>query len=347
MFYIFVKNKAFRGIIIETRKVQQTGGSTYIISLPKTWADKVGIKTGSRLSLYPQPDGKLIIDPVHDAPPVKKCQIDVTGRMGDILKRDIIAAYLVGSDIIEIKADRILADQKNIIREMCYKLIGPEIIEETAKKVVIQDLLNPDEISIKKSVRRMFLISNSMHMDAIKAIKALDTDLALDIDHRDDDVDRLFLLTAKQYRAVLRGAKLPDAADASIDEYHDLRMAAGPIERIADHARKIARVTFLLKQPIPDDVMDMIERTSDLSRKIVEDAIDSLYNFDVDLANQVIERVAKMEPLLTHLYEASFRIESHEAIVALGTVVDSIDRTADYGANVAEIAINSAMARQK
>ena len=267
--------------------------------------------------------------------------------MGDILKRDIIAAYLVGSDIIEIKADRILSDQKSIIREMCYKLIGPEIIEETAKKVVIQDLLNPDEISIKKSVRRMFLISNSMHMDAIRAIKTLDTDLALDVDHRDDDVDRLFLLTAKQYRAVLRGAKLPDVSEASIDEYHDLRMAAGPIERIADHARKIARVTFSLKHPIPDDIMDMIEKTSDLSRKIVEDAIDSLYGFDVDLANQVIERVAKMAPLLTRLNEASLKIESHETIVALGIVVDSIDRTADYGANVAEIAINSSMARLK
>lgn len=288
-----------------------------------------------------------MIDPIHDSPPVKRCQIDVTGRMGDVLKRDIIAAYLVGSDIIEIRSDRILADQKNIIREMCYKLIGPEIIEETAKKVVIQDLLNPDEISIKKSVRRMFLISNSMHIDAIRAIKTLDADLALDIDNRDDDVDRLFLLTAKQYRAVLRGAKLPDASEASIDEYHDLRMAAGPIERIADHARKIARVTFSLDQPIPDDIMEMIERTSDLSRKVVEDAIDALYNFDVDLANQVIERVSKMAPLLTRLNEASLKLESHAAIVALGTVVDSIDRTADYGANVAEIAINSSMARQK
>ncbi len=267
--------------------------------------------------------------------------------MGDVLRRDIIAAYLVGSDIIEIKAERILADQKNVIREMCYKLIGPEIIEETAKMVVIQDLLNPDEISIKKSVRRMFIISNSMHIDAIRSIKTLDTDLAVDIGQRDDDVDRLSLLTAKLYRAVLRGAKLPDASDASIDEYHDLRMAAGPIERVADHARKIARVTFSLKQPIPEELMDMIEKTSELSRKIVEDAIDSLFSFDVDLANHAIERANKMAPLMDKLYEESLKIDSHETIIALGTVLDSIDRTADYGANIAEIAINSAMAKQK
>lgn len=297
------------------------------------------------MTLQPQPDGKLVLDPIRDSPPVRKVQIDVTGRMGDVLIRDMIAAYLAGSDIIEVKADRILAEQKNIIRSMCYKLIGPEIIEETAKKVIIQDLLNPDEISIKKSVRRMYLISNSMHMDAIKAIKTLDTDLALDVSQRDDDVDRLFLLIAKQFRSILRGARLPDAAETSIDEYHDLRMAAGPIERIADHARKIAKITTTLDAPIPDDIMEMIEVTSEMSRKIVEDAIDALYNFDVELANQVIDRVSEMSPMIHKLNEAISKINSYGSVVALGTVVDSIDRTGDYGSNIAEIAINCAMSR--
>lgn len=265
--------------------------------------------------------------------------------MGDALIRDMIAAYLAGSDIIEVKADRILAEQKNIVRSMCYKLIGPEIIEETAKKVVIQDLLNPDEISIKKSVRRMYLISNSMHIDEIKAIKTLDADLALDVDQRDDDVDRLFLLIAKQFRSILRGARLPDAAETSIDEYHDLRMAAGPIERIADHARKIAKVTSSLNEPIPDDIMEMIESTSELSRKVVEDSIDALYNSDVDLANQVIDRVARMSPMINKLNASILKIKSYGTVVALGTVVDSIDRTGDYGSNIAEIAINSAMSK--
>lgn len=297
------------------------------------------------MTLQPQPDGKLVIDPIHDTPPVRKIQIDVTGRMGDDLIRDMIAAYLVGSDIIEVKADRILAEQKNIIREMCYKLIGPEIIEETAKKVVIQDLLNPDEVSIKKSVRRMYLISNSMHMDAIKAIKTMDTDLALDVDQRDDDVDRLFLLISKQFRAILRGARLPDAAETSIDEYHDLRMAAGPIERIADHARKIAKITTALDGPIPDDIMEMIEKASEISRKIVEDSIDALYNSDVLLANKVIDRVSKLSPMIDKINGSILKMNSYGSIVALGTVVDSIDRTADYGSNIAEIAINSAMSR--
>lgn len=330
-------------MVIEIRKVQQTGGSTYIVSLPKQWADKVGIRTGSRLSLSPQPDGKLVIDPIQDTPPIRKTQIDVTDRMGEVLIRDIIAAYLVGADILEIKSERMLAEQKSIIREMCYKLIGPEIIEETGKKVVIKDLLNPNEISIKKSVRRMFLLSNTMQKDAIRALKTNDKDLALDVIQRDDDVDRLFLLTAKQFRAVLKGTKLPDTSETSIDEYHDLRMAAGPLERIADHAQKIANMAMHMNYAIPDNIMEMIEKASEANRQIVEDAVESLYNHDAELANKVIEREHALKPKINRLDQYILKIESHEAIVALGIVMDSIERTGDYGANIAEIAINSAM----
>lgn len=91
-----------RGIIIETRKVQQTGGSTYIISLPKQWAEKVGIKTGTRVSIQAQPDGKLLINPVIEGRSIKTKRIDVTGCGAKALERDIIAAYLHGYDMIEL-----------------------------------------------------------------------------------------------------------------------------------------------------------------------------------------------------------------------------------------------------
>ncbi|ADI74607.1 phosphate uptake regulator, PhoU [Methanohalobium evestigatum Z-7303] len=328
---------------MESRKVQQTGGSTYIISLPKKWAEKVRIKSGSQVFLQQHPDGTLVIDPVSESSPVQKKERDITGKMGEVLTRDIIAAYLAGFDIIELKSKRILAEQKNVIRDVCYKLIGPEIIEETSKSVIIQDLLNPNEVSIKKSVKRMFLISNSMHKDAIRALKTKDSDLAMDVIHRDDEVDRLFLLISKQFRAVLRGAQLPDTAETSIDEYHDFRMTASPLERIADHARKIAKVAYNMDFSITQDSMDLIENASDTSRKIVENSINALYDSNVELANQVIDQGDQMREQVTKINETLLKLDSHEAIVALGTVADSIDRIGDYGANIAEISINSAM----
>ena len=62
---------------MEIRKVQQTGGSTYIISLPKPWAEKVGIKPGSRVGVQPQPNGKLLISSEIDTKPLRKKLINI------------------------------------------------------------------------------------------------------------------------------------------------------------------------------------------------------------------------------------------------------------------------------
>ncbi|MCD4822541.1 MAG: phosphate uptake regulator PhoU [Methanococcoides sp.] len=330
---------------IETRKVQQTGGSTYIVSLPKKWAEGAGIKTGSQVTLLPRPDGSLTIAPMDsETSAQKKNVIDVSNHAGDELIRTLIAAYLSGSDLIELRANRIQAEQKKTIRNVCYKLIGPEIIEETAKTVLIQDLLNPNEVSIKKSVRRIFLISNSMLKDAIQALKTHDHDLAIDVVERDDEVDRLFLLISKQFRAVLRGKRVPDASETTIDEYHDLRLAASSLERIADHAAKIAAIVPTLEIQIPAETMDLIETSTEASSKMVEDAIEALYTQNTELANMVISRADDTKVKINALDASLLTLESPESIVALGTVADSLDRIGDYGSNIAELAINLSMA---
>ena len=47
---------------METRKVQLSGGTTYTISLPKSWAEEQGIESGSLVSIHPNGDGPLLVD---------------------------------------------------------------------------------------------------------------------------------------------------------------------------------------------------------------------------------------------------------------------------------------------
>ncbi len=42
---------------MEMRKVQVTGGSTYIVSLPKRWATEVGVKPNDTVGIVPQVTG--------------------------------------------------------------------------------------------------------------------------------------------------------------------------------------------------------------------------------------------------------------------------------------------------
>lgn len=332
-----------RGINIETRKVQQTGGSTYIISLPKQWAEKVGIKTGMRVYIQAQPDGKLLINPILEGRSIKTKRIDVIGCGSKALERDIIAAYLHGYDRIELFSERILVEQKQTIRRVCYKLIGPEITEESSNCVVIQDLLNPNELPIKKGVQRMFLIALSMQKDAVRAFKTIDHDLALDVNQRDDEVDRLYLLISKQFRSILCGGGMPDSTETNIEEYHEFRMAASPLERIADHAQKIANVASKLQEPVNDTVMEELEKLNAAYMELVKQSVEALFEANTSLANQVIDSVDNMRAWAEKLRESILKLESHEIMISLGTVVDSLSRIGDLSSNIAEIAINMAI----
>ena len=48
---------------MDLRRIQITGGSSYMITLPKDWADTVGLKKNDTVGLQPQPDGSLVLYP--------------------------------------------------------------------------------------------------------------------------------------------------------------------------------------------------------------------------------------------------------------------------------------------
>ncbi len=303
----------------------------------------MGIETGMRVSIQAQPDGKLLINPIIEGRSIKTKRIDVGGCGAKALERDIIAAYLHGYDRIELFSKRILVEQKQTIRKVCYKLIGPEITEESSNCVVIQDLLNPNELPIKKGVQRMFLIAVSMQKDAVRAFKTIDHDLALDVSQRDDEVDRLYLLISKQFRSILCGGGVPDSTETNIEEYHEFRMAASPLERIADHAQKIANVASKLQEPVNYKVMVELEKLNAAYMELVEQSVEALFEANTSLANQVIDSVEKMCAWAEKLRESTLKLKSHEIMILLGAVIDSLSRIGDLSSNIAEIAINMAI----
>ncbi|MGA9140347.1 MAG: PhoU domain-containing protein [Methanocella sp.] len=328
---------------METRKVQVTGGTTLIVSLPKSWANKVNLKGGEEVSLIPQSDGSLAVR-ARNVPEVHYTKtIFIEGKDGDNLVREIIGAYIAGYNSIELKANKILARQRDTVRKTVNMLIGPEIIEETSDKIVLQDVLNPAQLPVKKSIKRMFMIASHMQENAITALKDKDFDLAKDVEERDSEVDKLFLLVSKQFRMVMRDISIADKFDMSMEEHLDMRLSSYPLERIGDHASKICHMVIQIGyKPIPEEIVRDIEDVNRLSMKTVEDAVDALFKKNINQANtalalrvDVTERIRKIEESLPRL--------NSDVSVPLGIILDSIDRVCDYGCNIAETAINSAV----
>jgi hypothetical protein len=73
-------------------------------------------------------------------------------------------------------------------------------------------------------------------------------------------------------------------------------------------------------------------------------AMDALSKLDTKLAEEAIEAKNKQIPILQSLDAATLELDAHIAL-PVNCIVNSIDRIADYGMNIAEVAINLAIAQ--
>ena len=331
---------------METRKVQLTGKSSYTVSLPKAWATQIGLREQSEVGITTLPDGSLRVTPKDSVKPKERRIFNIEGLFEDALARQMIAIYITGFDTFELRAPQIRSDQRKTIRDMSYRLIGMEVVEETAKSVVIQDLVSANELQIKKSIRRMHLIAESMFADAIQSLLKSDIDLANDVALRYRDVDRHYLLILKRLQAM---AKTPFAADSDINASESLEyyLTAVSLERIADHATKIAHcVQPVTGGSVPSEILDSISEASKRSNNIMQLAMDALSKLDPKLAEKAIETKCSLIPVLKRAETMALDLDAHAAL-PIHCIVTSIDRVADYSINIAEVALNLAVAKSE
>lgn len=330
----------------EIRRVQKTGASTLTVSLPKDWVDSAGLKAGDQVSMSVQLDGTIILDTKMDRrKEVLRKEIWTDGEeSAEHLTRKLIGAYLVGYNVIEVRSkDRMEPEAKSAIREFSRLAIGPEVVEETANSVIMHDLSDPVELPQEKCVRRMHLIVRSMHADAIEALCEEDRGLAEDVIDRDTDVDRLYWMAVKQNNLIARDRRLGDKMGIDIFQSNDLMLVARGIERIGDHAVRIAR-NALLSAEDEDRLLDAAEirKLSVESMRVLEKGMDSLFRKDVHMANQVIDDGREVVKLCERLGQTA-RVKSSREAIIINMVMDSIIRSTMYAIDIAEIAINGAM----
>ncbi|MFC6835524.1 phosphate uptake regulator PhoU [Halomarina ordinaria] len=327
---------------METRKVQVTGGSTYTVSLPKSWATDNGISAGSVVEFYPEEDS-LLLTPKGDEERTEG-SLDITNLEGEELMRAVVTMYVSGFDIITLETGRVTAAQRRSIREAAQRLVGLEVIGETGDNVVLQDLLDSSELSITNAITRMRLVSLSMLADALTALIEDDDDLAQDVVERDDDVDRLWALVSRVFRSVLRDPGTATDVGLSREVCFDYHSSARQLERIADHATKIA-IHALELGAVPEEAAERLTTLQADATDITERAMDALLEEDTSranrLANDARERVDEVDQTAREVDQAIRELDPQQAQL-LGLVVDSLTRSADYGGNIAEAALQKA-----
>ncbi|MBD3214732.1 MAG: AbrB/MazE/SpoVT family DNA-binding domain-containing protein [Candidatus Lokiarchaeota archaeon] len=329
---------------IETRKVQQTGGSSYIISLPKPWIEKNKIEKKDTLGILAQPDGNLLITPKINSEDILKNKEIIADEYKDynFLFRVLIGTYIMGFSKITLKSSKKFEPFiRDCVINFTQIAIGPEIIEETNTYIVIKDLLNPKEMPFDKTLKRMYILAESMHEDSIRALKTKNKELAEEVIKRDDDIDRLHWLIGRQSNIVLRDIILSQKMGITLEDANHYQLMSRFLERIADHAVKIAKnVLILLEKGVEKELVEKISAASRIATELLNKSLDARMNKDIRMANNNIESVNK---LVNACEGISTDSNGHhvETSIATSYIVESIRRTGEYSGDISELIINN------
>ncbi|MBS3816354.1 MAG: phosphate uptake regulator PhoU [Candidatus Thermoplasmatota archaeon] len=330
----------------ESRKVQITGGSTYIVSLPKSWVKEKEIEAGDSLVLSQRKDGSIIVNPEREYE--KKANhrvVDITDKDQESLIRELIGIYIAGYTKIELKAkDEIKSELRRTIMEFTRMVIGPEVIQESEKRIILKDMIDPSEFSQRKGLRRMYLIVKKMHEDAVKTLKTGNMELARDVIERDGDIDRLYWMITKHYNMLQANPRLIESMQISKERSLSYMLVSRAMERIGDHAVRIAENSKKLKEGFDGELVKDIEEKSELALEILDESAEAYFEEDLSQANHAIEMKEELAEMDASLIK-KIKEKDKENVTPLSYILESLSRTGSYATDISEISINYMMTK--
>lgn len=325
---------------METRKIQQVGGGTYTVSIPVQWANDHDIEAGNTAYLYTHRDGSLVVrwnEKEHSELATTDIELDDTAP--EAAERMLVAAYSAGFKRIQLRNSEGLSSAQRRAIDTCTRgLTGVEITEESTHHVTVQGLLDASDVSIRQSTIQLQYITLSMYEAALDFFTGETTE-SEHIITRDDEADRIFHLITRHFnRSLLDLAEL-DQLGITRPQLFEYYVTARQLERIADHAAKIARCVQQTEYTVSEELVTESRAIGENARQVVEDASGAVINGETtEMAHSALEDCEHVVQASRNL-DRSLPDRPPEEAYVLTRVLDSIIRTAEYGGNIAEIAL--------
>jgi phosphate uptake regulator len=332
----------------ETRKIQFTGKSSYIVSLPKQWIMELGLKQGDPINVVRHGSSTLQISPTQYS--TKSLQMeDATFEVGPdddntSIVRRLISLYFLGFKTINIKpkTGRFKPAQRTAVKDAVKKmLMGTEIISDSTEGITIQVLVNLLELSVNGAFKRMIHLAKSMLRDALLAVKESNFELAQEVINADDEVDRFGFYIIRQLKIAIQNEHmLKEMGFKNLRDCLGFRLVVKNIERTGDHAVFIAQDLLEFKKPIKKEIFAKIQEMSDFALSFLDDSCLALFKEDFLQAEKIIKKATEITYYEKRVLDSTKSIKDDEEIYRVRRMIENIRRIAEYASDITEIVLN-------
>ncbi len=329
------------------RRLQVTGGSTLIVSLPKEWGEQFGLEKGDEVTMVALPTGPVMIIPSDAALNDGVLELQENATL-DVAVRSLISLYLAGYSTIRIKLDGAAPGILRGIKETARRwLAGVEVVDERLDGMVLNVVQLHRDLPPRQVITRMGTIAAGMVQDSLSLLSNPSRDEVQDLIDRDDEVDRFYHYMVRLTNLTIIDPRILQSLE--VDEPQLLlgyTMVARSIERIADHATNVALLT--LERNIDVDSFEEFYRHTLACTMYFRRSVDTVLEPDAENSQKLIDEASdylrELERLFVKTLERKVPVGSQ---VALRVLYDNVKRVVEYSTDIAEVALNLSFPRPR
>jgi phosphate uptake regulator len=338
---------------MEPRKVQKVGYSTLSVSLPMSWAKKVGIEKGDLLFISEESDGTLRMTAEQGKTDNNLEYVVDVDRCDNtkLLARIIVGNYVLGRNLIRVmSARRLMREHIESIREVTQRLLGIGIIEESDRHLLLQCSIDPSNFPLETVVRRLYVLTSIMFKETLDSIVDGDLELAKDAITREYEADTIYwllarlLASAQQSRTVMENIGIKDPMDIV---QHSI--IAWYLEMIGDRINHMAKKTIELQdlRQIDDDrLLDRLSQIGVISFNMFDKAVSSIFNGNLTVASDAIDMYETIEYEENTLMKRFQYGSSPELTTVVSEIAWDLEIIAEHSSAIAKISIDSVLKKE-
>jgi phosphate uptake regulator len=185
-----------------------------------------------------------------------------------------------------------------------------------------------------------------MHRDVIIALKEKNFEIANGVIKSDDEVDRFSLyilrnlVMATNNERILQEIGLKYPSDCL-----SYRVTVKSIERVADHATRIAIKCLEINKDIPLSIIEKLEKLSNLALDVLTSSVEAFLRRDYNLADKIAdksENVLNYEKEIMNFLDSieNKTINDQNTGANIKLILEDIRRTVEHASDIAESAMN-------
>lgn len=287
-----------------TRKVQLTGASTFIVSLPKTWAKKNNVGKGTELSIEEAESGSLLIRPSGFKQKESRVVFHIDEKTEWVdLERALVASYINGFGVIELASAKALPlDLRYKITNALKRMTGFELVDEKPEHMVLQDFFSDKEFSFEKILKRCHIISTRMQDELWLAMEEKDAQrlkATLELEH---EIDRLSFLVKRQLRGAVSKSYRMESLNLKQNQLVEYYLVFEMEERISDRINDTSEELLNIPEAFPSkDALAILKEAHDFTLVQHKAALKAFFENDVRTANRLIDKTKEFHKNRTEM----------------------------------------------